>query len=95
MAARISFTVTVRIARDHASSPATLAQPDPAQARRQAIRDLLDDLLPKRRDRQCERVKKPPRNTFPSKKRDQARQPSKVTYKIKISRKVPSHAQTP
>ena len=44
---------------------------------------------------QCERVKKPPRNTFPSKKRDQARQPSKVTYKIKISRKVPLPAQTP
>ena len=86
---RISFTVTVRVARDHASSPALLTQPGLAEARRQAIRDLLDDLLPRRRDRQRERVKKPPRNTFPSKKRDQARQPGKVTYKIKISRKVP------
>jgi hypothetical protein len=42
---RISFTVTVRVARDHASSPALLTQPGRAQARRQAIRDLLDDLI--------------------------------------------------
>jgi hypothetical protein len=92
---RISFTVTVRVARDHASSPALLTQPGPAEARRHAIRDLLGDLLPRRRDRQCERVKKPPGNTFPSKKRDQARQPSTVTYKIEITRKVPLPAQTP
>jgi hypothetical protein len=92
---RISFTVTVRVARDHASSPALLTQPGLAETRSHAIRDLLDDLLPRRRDRQCERVKKAPRNTFPSKKRDQARQPSTVTYKIKISRKVPLPAQTP
>ena len=92
---RISFTVTVRVARDHASSPVNSARADHAEARCQAIRDLLDDLLPRRRDRQCQRVKKPPRNTFPSKKRDQPRQPSKVTYKIKISRKSPLPAQTP
>jgi hypothetical protein len=92
---RISFTVTVRVARDHASSPALLTQLGLAEARRQAIRDLLDDLLPRRRDRQCERVKKPPRNTFPAKKRDQPRQPGKVTYKIKISRKASLPAQTP
>jgi hypothetical protein len=54
---KVSFTVTVRIARDHAPgvSPA-----DPSQARRNAIQDILDDLLLERRDRQCERVKKPP-----------------------------------
>jgi hypothetical protein len=92
---RISFTVTVRVTPDHVSSPANSARADHAEARRQAIRDLLDDLLPRRRDRQCERVKKPPRNTFPSKKRDQARQPGKVTYKIKISQKEPPPAQTP
>ena len=39
------------------------------QARREAIRDILADLLPRRRDRQCERVKKPPKNTFPARKR--------------------------
>jgi hypothetical protein len=92
---RISFTVTVRIARDHASSPASHTPPGLARARRQAIGDLLDDLLPKRRDRQCDRVKKPPRNTFPAKKRNQPNQPSKVSYKITVSRKVAAPAQTP
>lgn len=82
---RVSFTVTVRVARDHAATPST----DPAQARRNAIRDILDDLLPRRRDRQCERVKKPPKNTFPTKKRDTVQPASKATYKIKIVRKVP------
>jgi hypothetical protein len=79
--------VTVRVARDHASSPAILTRPGLAEARRQAIRDLLDDLLPQRRDRQYERARKPPRNTFPARKRDQARQPGKVTYKITVTRR--------
>ncbi|WP_326628171.1 transposase [Nonomuraea fuscirosea] len=68
---RVSFTVTVRVARDHALS----ASAEPAQARRNAVRDILDDLLPRRRDRQCERVKKPAKNTFPTKKRDTAQPP--------------------
>ena len=84
---RISFTVTVRIARDHASSPTILTSAGLDRARRQAISDLLADLLPKRRDRRCERVKKPPKNTFETKKRDHTRSPSKITYKIKLSRK--------
>jgi hypothetical protein len=84
---RISFTVTVRIARDHASNQTAVTSLSLAQARRRAIRDLLDDLMPARRDRQCERVRKPPKNTFPAKKRDQPRSSSRVTYKIKIRRK--------
>ncbi|GAB3696677.1 IS4 family transposase [Actinocorallia lasiicapitis] len=88
---RISFTVTLRIARHHAASPAT----EPAQARRAAIRDILDDPLPPRRDRQCERVKKPPKNTFDTKKRDTAQPASRATYKIKITRKVLSPGQMP
>lgn len=76
---RISFTVTVRIARARAAGL--------AGTRAQAISDILDDLLPRRRSRQCERVKKPPKNTYPSKKRDQPRIPGKVAYKIKITRK--------
>jgi hypothetical protein len=84
---RISFTVTVRIARDHASARAVITPVTLPLARRQAIRDLLDDPLPRRRDRQCQRVKKPPKNTFPSKKRNQPRPSEKVTYKIKITRK--------
>ena len=55
-------------------------------ARSQAIRDILSDLLPRRRDRQCDRVKKPPKNTFPAKKRGQA-DPAEVKYKITVTRK--------
>jgi hypothetical protein len=92
---RISFTVTVRIARDHASSQRSVITPGFRQARSQAIRDILGDLLPERRDRQCERVKKPPKNTFTSKKRDGTRPPGKVRYKIKVTRTDPLPAGTP
>ncbi|MEU8252415.1 IS4 family transposase [Nonomuraea sp. NPDC048916] len=88
---RISFTVTVRVARDHAVS----ASAEPAQARRDAVRDIVDDLLPRRRDRQCERVKKPAKNTFPTKKRDTAQPATKASYKITILRKALSPAQMP
>ena len=83
--------MTVRIARDHAA----VTTPGFAQARSQAIRDILGDLLPPRRDRQCERVKKPPKNTFPSKKRDETHPPGNVKYKIKVTRKDPLPAGTP
>ena len=87
---RVSFIVTVRVARDHASTSSKTAQ-----ARRNAIHDILEDLLPRRRDRQCERVKKPPKNTFPTKKRDAAQPASKASCKIKIVRKAPLPAQMP
>lgn len=86
---RVSFTVTIRIARDHA---AALRPSD--QARHDAILDILGDLLPKRRDRQCERVKKPPRNTFPARKRGETPPAAKASYKIKITRRTPLPAQT-
>jgi hypothetical protein len=84
--------VTVPIARDHAAGA---LPPDRPKACRDAIRDIIDDLLPKRGDRQCERVKKPPKNTFPTKKRDETKPSNKVSYNIKITRKVPLPAQTP
>ena len=92
---RISFTVTVRVARDHAASHATITQRSLDLARRQAISDLLGDILPRRRDRRYERVRKQPKNNFPAMKRGQERPPSTVTYKIKVSRKTSSPAQTP
>jgi hypothetical protein len=92
---RISFTVTVRIARDHASNQPAITTRSLSQARSHAIRDILDDLLPRRRSRQCERVKKPPKNTFPSKKRDDTRLPDKVKYKIKVTHKGSPPAGTP
>lgn len=88
---RISFTVTVRVARDHASA----ARPGLSPARQQAIRDILGDLLPRRRNRQCERARKPPKNTFPAKKRDQACPAGRVKYKITVTRKALLPAGTP
>ena len=43
---RISFTVTVRVARDHAASHAIITPHSLALARRQAIADLLSDICP-------------------------------------------------
>jgi len=91
---RISFTITIRAARDHvASRPAT--SPNPARAIQHAIGDILSDLLPARRSRQYQRVMRPPKNNFPYKKKDQPRPPSKVTYQITIARTTASPAQTP
>ena len=92
---RISFTVTVRVARDHAASHAIITPRSLELARRQAISDLLGDILPRRRDRHYERVRKQPKNNFPPMKRGQERPLSRVTYKINISWKAPSTAQTP
>jgi hypothetical protein len=82
--------VTVRIARDHAS----LTTSGFSQARSRAIRDILADLLPRRRNRQAERVKKPPKNTYPVKKRDDTHPPGTVKYTIKVTRKPPPPAGT-
>ncbi len=92
---RISFTATVRIARDHASNQISVTATGLSRARSQAIHDILSDLLPPRRDRQCQRVKKPPKNTFPAKKRDEAYPPGKVKYKITVTSKALSPAGTP
>jgi hypothetical protein len=83
---RVSFTVTIRVARDHAAAAQPAGQD---QARRHAITDIIADLLPARRDRQYERVKKPPRNTFPAKKRGETPPGTRATYTITITKKGP------
>ena len=92
---RISFTVTVRVVRDHAASHAIITPCSLDLARRQAISDLLGDILPRRRDRHYERIRKQPKNNFPAMKRGQQRLPSRVSYKIKVTRKASSPAGTP
>jgi hypothetical protein len=84
--------VTIRVARDHAAAAQPAAQD---QARRHAITDIIADLLPARRDRQCERVKKPPRNTFAVKKRGETPPATRATYTITITKKKPPAADTP
>jgi hypothetical protein len=83
---RISFTVTVQLAR--LAVPRQMAVEDSAlwMSLREIVRDLLEDLLPERRERQCERVKKPAKNTFEVKKRDQPRTASNVDYILKVAR---------
>jgi hypothetical protein len=93
---RLSFTVTIRIARDHARTQLAAITPEGlARARQHAIADMLADLLPPRRDRQCERARKRPRNTYPTKKNDQPRPPGNVTYHIQVINRTPQPAQTP
>ena len=90
---RLSFTVTLRVARDSASSHATLTTPAAlARARQHAITDILADQLPGRRDRQYERAKNPPGHSkYPV--RQDPRPPSKVSYTINITQKAPAPAQ--
>jgi len=92
---RISFTVTVQLCR--LTVPRQVAAEDCALGRslRETVRDLLEDLLPARRDRQCARVKKPAKNTFEVKKRDQPRTDSNVQYTLKVAWHPPLPAQTP
>lgn len=87
---RISFTVTVRTSREQVGLRTT-----PSQARRDVISDLLADLLPRRRSRSCERVKKPPKNTYKTKKRDHTRPPGRITHEITVTRPQPPAAPTP
>ena len=86
---RMSFTVTVHLARlsvtdQVADDPATLAA-----AHRRFVADLLDALLPPRRDRRRERVKKPSKNTFETKERDRPRIDDKISYYLKVVRHPP------
>ncbi|MFF3159941.1 hypothetical protein [Streptomyces sp. NPDC057910] len=82
----MSFAATVQPVRlsttDQAASDAATLN----IARRQATEDLLDALLPPRRDRRCERVKKPPKHTFETKKRNRPRTDSNVSYRLKATR---------
>jgi hypothetical protein len=92
---RISFTVTVRLARIEVINQAAATPVTLQHARAQAIRDLLADRLPPRRNRQYERIKRAPKNKAAIKKPDHIRVASHVTYKIKVSRNRDLPAQTP
>jgi hypothetical protein len=87
---RISFTVTLRTTRERIGTPTS-----PAEARLNTIADLLADLLPPRRDRTCQRHKKPPKNTYTTKKHNQPRPPGRATYTITVTRHRSRTAPTP
>jgi hypothetical protein len=94
---RISFTATLRIARDHARTQQhTLTPEGLARARQHAIADLLADLLPPtRRMRQCPREKKTPRNRYPTRKNDIPRPPGKITYRVEVTTRTPPASTDP
>jgi hypothetical protein len=86
---RISFTITVRLARDQAGTPAAASPDTLRRACQQTIADLLDDLLPTRRSRTYERIKRPPKNTYPRRTHDHVRPPSKVNYALTVTSETP------
>src|SRR5512144_2103309 len=77
---RISFTVTLQLARPKIAAQVAAHPNTLATARREVTAEILAALLPARRYRQCQRVKKPSKNTFAVRKRDQPRTPSNVRY---------------
>ena len=89
---RVSFTLSVRTARAHAGTGAARRPRSLSRARERAITDLLSDLLPPRRNRCCERIKKPPKNTFRSNKPDHTRPPDKITYVVGVTKNTPPPA---
>ncbi|MDJ0347658.1 IS4 family transposase [Streptomyces sp. H10-C2] len=91
---RISFTVTVQLVRLGVPRQAAATTNRLRWALETVAADLLDDLLPSRRDRRCDRVKKPPKNKFAIKRRDRPRTPSNVHYTINVTRQRPSPAET-
>jgi Insertion element 4 transposase N-terminal/Transposase DDE domain len=82
---RISFTVTLRLARDQVGNQAAATPAALHDAVEQTIADLLDELLPPRRSRCYERKKRPAKNTYRSRKLGQPRPPSTVTYTLTIT----------
>ena len=90
---RVSFTLTLRVARDHAGSTAALAPRTLARARAHAVTEVLADLLPARRHRHVERISKHRRNTYPLNKPDHIRPASKITYAVTVRTHQPSGPQ--
>jgi Transposase DDE domain len=91
---RISFTVTLRLARDHAGdSPA--ADERLQQALERVIAELLNDVLPPRRARSYQRIKRPAKNTYPSRRPDRPRPPSRATFTLDITDDPPHQGKRP
>jgi hypothetical protein len=82
---RISFTITVRLARDQACHQVAASAASLHQACHQTVRDLIAEPLPARRARSYERIKGTPRNNHKIRRHDHERPPSKITYELAIT----------
>src|SRR4051812_42229828 len=87
--ARISFTIPVRLARDQACNQAGADPCTLAAALEQTIPDLITETLSARRNRFYERIKRPAKNTFPTKEPDHLRACSRVDYTLTVTKKQP------
>lgn len=83
---RISFTVTMQLVRLTVAAQVAADATALGTARREVVAELLNALLPTRRNRQCQRIKKPSKNTFEVRKRDQPRTPSNVHYTLRVTK---------
>jgi hypothetical protein len=92
---RISVTVTIRLARDQACTQAAMTAAGLTQACQQTIADLLDELLPDRRPRSYERLKRTPRNNHPIRRHDHHRPPSRIRYSLAIADDHPYQGKHP
>lgn len=91
---RISFTVTLQLARLKVAGQAAADAVTLDTARREVVTEILAALLPARRNRQCQRIKKPIKNTFDVRKRNQPRTPSNVHYTLRVTRYPTRPAET-
>jgi Insertion element 4 transposase N-terminal/Transposase DDE domain len=82
---RISFTITVRLARDQAGNQAAATPAGLAEACQQTVADLIDDRVPARRARSYERIKRTPRNNHTIRRHDHQRPPSRVSHALTIT----------
>jgi hypothetical protein len=83
---RISFTVTLRAARAQLTDQTTHSPTARQQARRDTIEELLTERLNPRRARHYPRQRRPPKNKYDTKRRDQPRPTGRTTYTITITR---------
>ena len=82
---RISFTLTLRLARDQVARQAAATPAALHDAVKQTIADLLDERLPVRRCRSYERKKRPVKNTFSYRKVGQPRPFSRLSYTLTVT----------
>jgi hypothetical protein len=92
---RISFTITVRLARDQVSTQAAASPATLRQACQHTITDLLEDLLPPRRSRSYERIRRRAKGHYPIRRHDHVRLPTKVSYVLTITGDSPNLDKRP
>ncbi len=87
MATDFQGTVTIRVARDQVCNHAAAISASLRQGTPRRHTDLLADLLPSRRPRQYTWIRKSAEEHLPGQEARPHPRPSRVIYKIKLTRK--------